>query len=403
MRSDTPPGGHGESVTKGKRRAAKAAVAVVVVVAAVIGLWAAIHRIPWLGPMLADGARAVVGPEAVAKVEDTAYGLDDRWTRFWRGDEAPEPYWEVPPPATFTSAAPSGSRPIPPDFHPTDVGPLHPSYYAEGDGVWVPIVEADCGEQPCMYKTLLHPDRARGWATVAVVAIDTTATSIHLVPGFKEPRATEREAQDVPRPGLVPAQDRTDLIAAFNGSFKTEHGQLGMHIDGLTFIGPQRWACTVARLEDDRIAIATWTKLQPKLSGARWWRQAPTCLVEEGAFAKGVHAEENINWGRAVSGETIIRRSAIGIDSSGGTVFVGISDATSAGAIARAMRHAGSHTVAQLDVNHSFPKFLVFERQGESLVGKPMCPGFLYSEKDYVEKAAPRDFFYVARAKSGRR
>ena len=36
-----------------------------------IGLWVAIHRIPWLGPLLADGARAIVGPAAVAKVEDS--------------------------------------------------------------------------------------------------------------------------------------------------------------------------------------------------------------------------------------------------------------------------------------------------------------------------------------------
>lgn len=393
-------------MTKGKRRAAKAAGAVAVALVALVALWIAIHRVPWLGPMLADGARAVVGPAAVATAEDVAYGLDDRWNRLWRGNEAPQPYWDVPQPAASppaasvpaASAASSSPSAEPPPFRPADVGPVHPSYYAKGDGVWIPVVEADCGERPCMYKTLLHPDRVRGWAAVAVAAIDTTATRVQLVPGFKEPRATEREAQGVQRPGLVPAEDRPALIAAFNGSFKTEHGQLGMHVDGLTFIGPQRWACTVARLEDDRLAIATWSKLQPRLDGARWWRQAPTCLVEDGSFAAGVHSEQNINWGRAVSGETVIRRSAVGLDASGRTLFVGISDATSAGAIARAMRHAGAHTVAQLDVNHSFPKFLVFERQDEHLLGKPLCPGFLYSEKDYVEKAAPRDFFYVTRA-----
>lgn len=271
------------------------------------------------------------------------------------------------------------------------------SSYAEGDGVWVPMAQPACGPLPCMFKTLLHPDRARGWATVAVVAVDTKSTRLHLVAGVEEPRATEREATKLERPGLIPRKDHEVLLAAFNGGFKTEHGNLGMHIDGITFVSPQRWGCTVARLQDDTLAIGSWPKMQGRLSGARWWRQAPSCLVEEGDFAPGVHAEGNINWGRAISGETIIRRSAIGLDEGGKAVFVGISDATSAGAIARAMLHAGAHTVAQLDVNWSFPKFLVYERSERELVAKPVCPGFQYSEKDYVQKASARDFFYITK------
>lgn len=367
-------------------------------VAGVFGLWIAIHEVPWLGPLLADSARAILGPEAVAKAEDAAYGAQDRWNRAFRSDEAPQPYWDVPEiPASASVAPPSSATPLANEFRPRDVGPVFASTQAKGDGVWIPIKEAACGPRACMYKTVLHPDRNRGWAVVAIAAIDTTTTRLHLVPGVEEPRATQPEARNAHRPGLVPDHDRDKLIAAFNGGFKTEHGTLGMQVGGLTFVGPQPWGCTIARLADGSLSVAPWSKLRTRLDAAAWWRQTPSCLVDDGTFARGVHAEANINWGKAVSGETIIRRSAIGLDASGRTLFVGIGDSTSAGSIATAMAHAGARSVAQLDVNWSYPKFLVFEREQTTLVARPLCPGFQFSEQDYVGVPARRDFFYVTR------
>lgn len=382
-----------------KRRRGRGGRALILLVGAVVSpilLWVAIHRIPWLGPLLADGARAIVGPSAVATVEDVAYGAQDRWHRFWRAGEAPRPHWDAPAPSVPASAIASAvasehGQPAAPRFRPADVGPLGTAHFAQGDGSWVVVREAACGDQPCLYKTLLHPDPLRGWAFVAVAAIDVAATRLHLVAGVEEPKATVPEGKKLIRPGLVPEKDRPTLVAAFNGGFKTEHGALGMQLGDVVLVPPQRWGCTIARLEDHTPAIGSHPTMVGRLGGAWWWRQAPSCLVENGVFAPGVLAEGNINWGKAVSGDTIIRRSAIGIDEARRTLFVGIGDATSAGSMARAMRHAGAHTVAQLDVNHSFPKMLIFEGG----VGRPLCPGFQFSEKDYVERPAARDFFYV--------
>src|SRR4051794_14272645 len=63
---------------------------------ALIGLWIAIHQVGWLGPLLADGARAIVGPTAVAKLEDWAYAVQDRINHFVHRNDAPIAYWEVP-------------------------------------------------------------------------------------------------------------------------------------------------------------------------------------------------------------------------------------------------------------------------------------------------------------------
>src|SRR4051794_11758042 len=64
----------------------------------VVGVWLAMHRIGWLGPLLADGARAIVGPAAVAKLEDYAYAVEDRYNHLVHRHDVPVAYWDVPVP-----------------------------------------------------------------------------------------------------------------------------------------------------------------------------------------------------------------------------------------------------------------------------------------------------------------
>ena len=56
----------------------------------------AAHQVRWLGPALADALRYVIGTDAVSRLEDVAYGVADRWKRFWREGEQPKAYWDVP-------------------------------------------------------------------------------------------------------------------------------------------------------------------------------------------------------------------------------------------------------------------------------------------------------------------
>src|SRR5262245_20526545 len=86
------------------RRLAIAAAAAVPLGA--VGLWIAVNRVEWLGPYVADGLRAVVGVEAVANLEDLAYGVQDRINRVvYRGTQ-PRAYWAPP------SAAPPRAPPV---------------------------------------------------------------------------------------------------------------------------------------------------------------------------------------------------------------------------------------------------------------------------------------------------
>jgi hypothetical protein len=370
--------------------------------------WLIIHRVPGVAPWLADSLRAVIGVDAVARLEETAYGLEDRFYAVWRRGERPRAYWQVPPePLAAATPPPSAPPPNAPEpsvhapelkpFRPANVGPVLASLAAPGDGQWVVLPESTPLDQARMFKTLLHPDKERSWAELFVVALDLRRLRVYLVPGTVEPQATLKEALELPRSGRIPDEHLGAVVAAFNGGFKTEHGHYGMYVNGVTLVAPQETSCTVAYFKDHSLRIASWSKLKDELDESAWWRQTPTCMFEEGVMHPRMAEGFVTRWGSQLDGETVIRRSAMGIDAAGKTLYVGISNHTTAPAIATGMRHAGAFTVAQLDINFSFPKFVTFRTSSVSKlrVAVPLAEGFDFSEHEYLRKASSRDFFYV--------
>src|SRR5262249_55318818 len=158
--------------------------------------------------MMADIARSVVGADAVSKLEDFAYGVEDRLNTWrWRTSQ-PEAHWDAPPstaepespPATqtYTPAEP----PETPEFRPTDVGPLFREMAARGDGTWVPVADpAHKDDPPLLYKTLIHPDLKRSWSELFVVAIDLRRAQLFSAAGTLEPKANTEEGAAYKRRG----------------------------------------------------------------------------------------------------------------------------------------------------------------------------------------------------------
>jgi hypothetical protein len=385
--------------------------------------WWFVHSVPWAGPLVANTLRAVFGTDAVAKLEDTVYGVEDRVNRVRHGGERPKAYWSVPSgaPSLAAGTAPSasaapgasagggasvgGSAAPPSAFVPKDVGPLLASWSAPGDGVWVPVLDTrNPGDSPRIWKTLLHPDPNRSWSEVFVFAVDRTRTELHPVPGYQEPKSLTQEGKDKllerspARPALVPAGHLPTLLAAFNGGFMAEHGKWGMMVNGVTIVDPRDKGCTLAAYANGELRIGSWTKLADTRKDMTWFRQTPPCMVEAGVLHPGLVDPNSRSWGATLDGETVIRRSAIGLDDQGKLLFFAVTNATSAKALASALQHAGAKSVAQLDVNWSYPKILTFDRDASGgLVGVAAAPGFEFDPGDYVRVRAMRDFFYLTR------
>jgi hypothetical protein len=389
-----------------KRGAIGCGIAVPVLV---LALWFAVHTFPSVGPAIADGLRWAIGPERVSRLEDFVYGVEDSFNQWWRADEAPKAYWEVPTTTATTSAPVSGSaapdRPQLPPFAPSDVGPVHKGIAAKGDGVWVPVVDpARPGAPVAVKKTLVHPDAKRPWAELFVIAVDLRAIELHLVAGTAEPKATTREGRGYQRTGVIPAKHHDALFIAFNGGFKMTHGRWGMRIDDVTLLPPRRHGCAVLKLAEAELQIHPYMGTdedEKLLSKAEWWRQTPPCMFHEGKRHGGLWDPDSKNWGAALGGDTVIRRSAIGLDDARKILFMGVSNHTAAQVMANGMHHVGASDVAQLDVNWSFPKIVIFRRSGGTPVGEPLFQGFKVEEGEYISEASPRDFFYLTRRELG--
>lgn len=365
-------------------------------------LWIAIHEIPGVGPALADGARSVLGPAAVAWAEDFAYGIADDINQLRHEGDAPVTYWEAPPASAAPSAAPTaepGTAPPPADPPPPSFEPPHPGVASAADGKWIPMEDAS-GQPPAMYKSLVHPDPKRSFAVVALVAIDRKRVDLHLVAGKTEPSSTVVPMEK--RPGIVPASAHGDLVAAFNGGFKAVHGHWGMMLGGETYLPARDVGCTIAMMKDGSVRIGTWKELKASEGDMTWYRQTPPCLVENDATHPALEVEYAKGWGATVSGETVIRRSALGVDATGRYLIFGLGDALTAQSLARAMKQAGAKDAAQLDVNYAYPRFLVYERAGgEAPKAKSaIIPDIKFRPAEYVGEPALRDFFYLTRRKN---
>ena len=375
-----------------------------VAIGCVIGvglLWFAVHRLPWLGPFIADGLRAVIGVKAVERIEAFAYGIQDRANRAVRSDEPPPPTWSAPPlvqsaPAVTGDAATEARPP----FRPPSVKPMHEKSKTEVDGVWVPIPDPRRPKEPAvMVKTLLHPDASRPWAELFVVAFQLEHLRIELVPGTVEPRPNVKEARGMERPGLIPAAHHDHLVAAFNGGFKTEHGHYGLGIAGKTVVKARPMSCTAAAYPDGRLRIATHKKIAEDEAKWLWWRQAPPCVYEEDRMHPSLWDPETRGWG--ASSRRRGRDSpfaTIGLNPERTILYVGVSNHTTARAMADGMHHAGASNVAQLDVNWSFPKIVLFEPgEGGALRTVSAFKGFVVDKKELTVTPSRRDFFYVRR------
>ena len=360
-------------------------------------IWLLANHTSWAGPLFANALRRVIGADRVTRLEETAYGLQDRWNRWRHRNEAPKARWAAPPPAP-TAESPTIDAGVATCFHPANVGPVSPKWFAPGDGEWVKVPDPRHPDWPALlYKTLLHPDINRSWADLFVVAASLDSAVLHARPGTGEPRA-DPGTPAIVRTGRIPPEDLPALLAAFNGGFMAEHGHYGMRVDGVNLLKPRPKSCTIVGYTNETVEIATWDNLISPDARMRWFRQTPACMYENNSMHIGLRRPETRLWGATLDGETVIRRSAIGLDASRRVLYVGISNNTTARALAEGMHHAGAVDVAQLDVNWSYPKFLLYglSDKGE-LVAQAPVDGFEFHPGEYVSKSAFRDFFYLTR------
>ncbi len=284
------------------------------------------------------------------------------------------------------AAAPGPSAP--PDVTPPSARSAEP-----GDGVWKRLGEEGTSGA-WLYTTTLHPHASSRFITVTLVSIDLTALRLGFMPGVED--VGKRNVPFVP--GLVPAEEQSGLIAAFNGGFMLRHGRWGMQ-RGETSLQAQRDpGCSIAIDSGGAVQIRSWPELAPEASRFVAIRQTPPCLVEKGVLHPQLLKGLDKAWAGNTAGVVTRRRSGIGVDRDGKRLLYAVGLEASPRLLAEALKAAGAEHAAELDINWNWTRFLVFDENAEGAlrVSKSLVE-VEHSSRVYVERPSERDFFYVLR------
>ena len=291
-------------------------------------------------------------------------------------------------------------------FPPAALQPPHERSAQPGDGEWHrlgdPALGERLGEDPTlMVKTVIHPHPVSKWSTLTVVAMDLRRVSVQYVPGTADIKDTKTDPALLPLvPGLVPEPDRETLLAVFNGGFKPRHGGWGMLVRSVQLVPPRDRGCTVAISSDGTVRVGSWPVIANVLEDVRSYRQTPPCLLEHGALHASLRAYDERPWGGRDPKRKTRRRSVIGIDASGRILLYGVGEEAGPRDLATGMKAAGASSAAQLDINWSWTRFLLFGRPqpaAELQVTSTLIPKMVHRRTGYVSRAVERDFFYVTR------
>ncbi len=87
---------------------------------------------------------------------------------------------------------------------------------------------------------------------VVLLAMDLRQLRLSMQAGVEDPVPLVGPRGD----GRIPRDPAVleNLVGAFNGAFKTEHGEYGMVVDRRVLLPPRPRAATVATLDDGRVA-----------------------------------------------------------------------------------------------------------------------------------------------------
>jgi hypothetical protein len=273
---------------------------------------------------------------------------------------------------------------------------------AKGEGVWRRAGpewsrSLPDGPPPIMH-TFIRPDRTRPYVRVNLFAMDMRQLELHMVAGHEDPQPTTGSCGT----GRIPRNPEilTRVVAAFNGAFKTEHGQYGMMVERNVLLPPQDKAATVASLADGRTVMGSWPEKMPIPKKMLSYRQNMDPLVEDGV----INPRRRYLWGFTLD-EDISKmhtiRSGICLTETNNLIYARGEDLTG-DTLGRAMNAAGCTYGIHLDMNPFHTSFIYYRFADEydgkgppEFKGKIALSEMRFSENRYVN-GAPKDFFFVA-------
>lgn len=265
---------------------------------------------------------------------------------------------------------------------------------------WLKTLPALGGETPPspFYETYVRPDEERPYAKVLLVAMDMRQLDVGLEAGSEDPKPLTGP----PGTGRIPRDPHVyqRVAAAFNGGFKTEHGNYGMMLNKRVLLPPQPGAATVILTKDGRVGMGSWGS-NTTVGGIHdvptadilSFRQNLDPLVDQDK----VNPSNRGQWGFVLPGTSMqTERSGICVTNAGHMLYAW-GDDTSATSLGKAMKMAGCVYGMHLDMNPHHTGFMytnITEFKGKQYKSELLTKEMEIDTDRYL-LYAPKDFFFM--------
>ena len=350
---------------------------------------------PELGARSADALRGVVGVQAVSRLESISNSMRDQLNqyRFGHGTALPQINWAAKGQPPLSSAA---AQPAERTTHSAKGGTLAPipSIVNAAPQIGWQAFGSAAGGTPSMARAMLLVDPHRSYAGVAVVRMDLTRLSLHVMPGIIEPAHPAGIDQVIQSLGMVPPSDWARLAVAFNGGFKAVHGRYGMMDNRLTLLPPIDGVATVAIYRDGSVKMGAWNKdIFPSPDMVAFRQNCPP-LIDAGQINPALGTDASRAWGFSHNTD-ITWRTGLGLTQDGRTLIYAVGNGTNARFLAQALQEAGAYWAMQLDINQYYAQFDTYSQAGAGqLVTQRLLDQMTDNPKLFLTPSV-RDFFYV--------
>src|ERR1700722_6314743 len=285
---------------------------------------------------------------------------------------------------TKAKAAPSQPPPIKAVF-------VHP---LPGEGAWKPTGPQINGAAPVLVTTY-RPETDYPRMIAYVAWFDHTRPELGSSPGRYEPPATA-----VRGPAMVPYDQRSRLLATFNGGFTYTDGANGSADNGRTKEPLKDGNATLIGYRDGRIAIVNWSGGPDVGPDVAWARQSLAPILWNGQLNPQLDTNPNSpRWGYTLGGLSRVWRTGVGIDRRGNLIYVAADDQTVI-SLAKILQHVGAVRGMEFDINPEWHTLITYTHGAHGLVptmvgANPMQPATRYLVPD------DRDFFAIYRPLPG--
>jgi hypothetical protein len=256
-----------------------------------------------------------------------------------------------------------------------------------GEGIWKPAVPSINGGPPVLLATY-RPDLAYPQVVAYVAWFDHTRTQIGYYPGrYEPPHAAVRG------PMMVPYDQRSRLLATFNGGFTYVDGLNGSADNGRTNEPLKDGNATLIGYRDGRIALVKWSGGPTVGPNVAWARQSLAPIVWNGKLVPGLNTDPNSpQWGYTLGGVTRVWRTGVGIDRHGNLIFVA-ADYQTVISLAQILQHVGAVRGMEFDINPEWHTLITYSHHG-GLHPRMVEPQPMQSPDRYLVPD-DRDFFAI--------